>query len=81
MTHRIVAIAVGDDWMDRGKVVGHAETRDEAIAIMRRQYPTTIIEGEGGICDFYDAEDAPRIYGIDADGTGAYGITYMTEAD
>jgi hypothetical protein len=73
--HRIYAVPNYFDCIGEGEVIGEAETEAEAIKIVSDKFP------QFAVChtDFYDAEDAPNVYGIEADGTGAYGIHYAVD--
>ena len=78
-TYRVLAIATGENWQGEAEEVGEANSKEEAIALIKRLGYPTIIDGEGGCVDCYDAEDAPGIYGIDADGRGAISVTYKAD--
>lgn len=76
----VMAVPCGDTWTGEPKLVGEADTREEAIAVVKAIYgDRVIIEGEGGTVDFYDNDDAPGVFGSPQDGRGAWGVTYIAD--
>jgi hypothetical protein len=71
----VYAIPTGNSYVGEGKLIGDAATLDDALALIRSAGYTIIEEGNGGNYDRYDAEDAPGVFGYEADGVGAFGIT------
>jgi len=74
-TFHVIAIPTDADATYEGALIGSAQTEDEAIALCKSEGYVVLTEGEGGNIDCYDAEDAPRVYGYEADGLGAFGVT------
>lgn len=75
-SHRVYAVANYLDGMGEGEVIGEAENEADAVKIVNEKYP------QYPVChtDFYDAVDAPAVYHVEADGTGAFGIHYAVDA-
>ena len=78
-TYRVLAIAAGENWTGQAEEVGEANTKEEAVALVKRLGYPVLVEGEGGCVDCYDAEDAPSVYGIEVDGRGAISVTYTAD--
>lgn len=60
---------------------GTADSVRLAIVRARVGGYDVITDDRGGHCRYYDAEDAPRIFGYEPDGLGAYGITVAPECE
>lgn len=75
MTYHVIAVPTDEDGVYDGKIIGIASTEAEAVALCEAEGYTVISEGEGGQYNTYDADDAPMVYGFEADGMGAIGVT------
>jgi hypothetical protein len=76
--YHVIAIPTDEDGTYEGHIIGLASDKAQAIAVCEANGFIVIREGEGGNYDLYDAEDAPHIYGYEADGIGAISITVET---
>jgi len=73
--YHVIAIPTDSHGTYEGSMLGEASTEAEAISLCEKAGYRVIRDGEGGQINAYDADDAPRIYGYEADGIGAIGVT------
>lgn len=69
-----------DGVFDRKTLVGFAETEEEAAALCAEEGFTVIFPDKGGCFATYGSGEAPHIFGYEADGRGAIGITVYPNA-
>ena len=74
-TRKVLAIPTHAAGTDDAIDVGFASTEAEAVRVIEAAGYSVL--DYGGNCDFYDAEDAPGIYGMDLDGHGVIAITVL----
>lgn len=77
--YHVFAMPTHEDFVANGTDLGFAGSIDEAVILCATHGHTVIRENEGGLFELYDLEDGPNIYGYEADGFGAIGITVQPE--
>ena len=74
-TSHVFAMPANEDHLEDAVLIGTAETMQQATEAIQAAGYVVLAEDDCGCHDHYDADDAPRIYGYEPDGLGAYGIT------